>query len=592
MRKQVRLLLICTILILGMFGVCASVSAAALNKESVTIEKGSKFTLSLSGATASDWSSEDPSIASVSSKGKVTAKKLGTTYISCKSGYYTYKCMVTVVKKSTSSTRTYTTLLLDTSGSMYGTPRDKQKEAAKEFCKKILDSSGAHNIALITFGGYGGTLVKSFTSDFSVLSSAIDNIGASGGTPMTSALTIAKKELDGVTGKGDKYVVICSDGVPDNTSSAYTVDDEIKAAGYWVYALGFFHSLSGSGLDNAKAVMKRLASSESSAIVVTNLDDLKPALDNIAKKIIYRTITFNANGGSVSPGSLKVKNGSKWGTLPTPTRSGYEFLGWYTKKSGGTKITSSTKASKNLTVYAHWQQNKTKFKLTGVVKDAATGKPLKSATLKARSGYNNKTGFVIDQTKSDSNGKYTLNLEKGKFTIAVEKKNYTTNYFNINLEKDTKKETVITTKLASTQYRVVLTWGKIPEDLDAHLTGPNGDDRFHIFWKNKIAYKNGEILAQLDVDDRSSYGPETTTINFNVEPDGTYYYYVHDYSNRSSSSSTAMGHSGALVEVYKGSSKIAAYSVPVKGGTLWTVFKIQDGKLKKINSMSYDTSIE
>jgi uncharacterized repeat protein (TIGR02543 family) len=500
--------------------------------------------------------------------------------------------MVTVVKKSTTTTRTYTALLLDTSGSMYGTPREKQKEAAKEFCQKILKSSGNHNIALITFGGYNGYLVNSFTSDYSVLSAAIDNIGASGGTPMTSALTIAKNLLDGITGKGDKYVVICSDGEPDSTSSAYTVDDEIKAAGYWVYALGFFHSLSGNSLDNAKAVMKRLASSESSAIVVTNLDDLKPALEKIAKKIIYRTLTFDANGGSVSPRSLKVKNGSKWGTLPTPTRSGYEFVGWYTKKSGGTKITSSTKASKNLTVYAHWKQNAKKFKLTGVVKDAATGKPLSKVTIKARSGKNNKTGFVIDQTKSDSNGKYSLNLEKGKYTIAIEKKDYTTNYFNINLEKDTKKDPVITTKLASTQYRVVLTWGKAPADLDAHLTGPNGSDRFHIYWKNKTAYKSGKLLAQLDVDDRTSYGPETTTINFNVEPGGTYYYYVHDYSNRSSSSSTAMGHSGALVEVYKGSTKIAAYSVPTKSGTLWTVFKIQDGKLVKINTLSYDTSIE
>lgn len=40
------------------------------------------------------------------------------------------------------------------------------------------------------------------------------------------------------------------------------------------------------------------------------------------------TITFNANGGTVSPSSKKVIYGSDYGILPTPTRNGYTFLGW------------------------------------------------------------------------------------------------------------------------------------------------------------------------------------------------------------------------------------------------------------------------
>ena len=68
------------------------------------------------------------------------------------------------------------------------------------------------------------------------------------------------------------------------------------------------------------------------------------------------TVTFNANGGSVSTTSKTVTNGSTYGDLPTPTRSGYGFDGWYTVASGGTKITSSTKVSlsANQTLYAHW----------------------------------------------------------------------------------------------------------------------------------------------------------------------------------------------------------------------------------------------
>ena len=68
------------------------------------------------------------------------------------------------------------------------------------------------------------------------------------------------------------------------------------------------------------------------------------------------TVTFDANGGSVSTASKTVTKGSTYGTLPTPTRSGYTFDGWFTSASGGTQITSSTTVNltANQTLYAHW----------------------------------------------------------------------------------------------------------------------------------------------------------------------------------------------------------------------------------------------
>lgn len=69
------------------------------------------------------------------------------------------------------------------------------------------------------------------------------------------------------------------------------------------------------------------------------------------------TVTLDANGGSVSPTSKTVTYDSTYGTLPVPTRAGYKFLGWYTAKSGGTQITSSTKVTitANQTLYAQWE---------------------------------------------------------------------------------------------------------------------------------------------------------------------------------------------------------------------------------------------
>ena len=40
--------------------------------------------------------------------------------------------------------------------------------------------------------------------------------------------------------------------------------------------------------------------------------------------------------------------------MPTPTRSGYTFAGWFTAVSGGTQISSSTVINSNVTYYAHW----------------------------------------------------------------------------------------------------------------------------------------------------------------------------------------------------------------------------------------------
>ena len=65
-------------------------------------------------------------------------------------------------------------------------------------------------------------------------------------------------------------------------------------------------------------------------------------------------VTFDGNGGTPSVGSMTTTD-QKLTSLPSASRSGsYSFDGWYTKKSGGTKITTDTVFSANTTVYAHW----------------------------------------------------------------------------------------------------------------------------------------------------------------------------------------------------------------------------------------------
>ena len=81
------------------------------------------------------------------------------------------------------------------------------------------------------------------------------------------------------------------------------------------------------------------------------------------------TLTANANGGSIpstsgwtgtgTTSTKTVKYDSTYGTLPTPTRTGYTFAGWWTASSGGNQVSSSTKmnSTSGATIYAHWTPN-------------------------------------------------------------------------------------------------------------------------------------------------------------------------------------------------------------------------------------------
>ena len=69
-------------------------------------------------------------------------------------------------------------------------------------------------------------------------------------------------------------------------------------------------------------------------------------------------VTFDGNGGTPSSSSMSCIAGNAYGTLPTATREGYVFAGWFTAANGGTQVTESTIVSEAVTVlYAHWTSN-------------------------------------------------------------------------------------------------------------------------------------------------------------------------------------------------------------------------------------------
>lgn len=68
-------------------------------------------------------------------------------------------------------------------------------------------------------------------------------------------------------------------------------------------------------------------------------------------------ITFNGNGGTSSQSSKNVDANFTIGTLPTATRPGYRFDGWYDTSSFGNEITTTTKFYRSKIIYAGWLAN-------------------------------------------------------------------------------------------------------------------------------------------------------------------------------------------------------------------------------------------
>ena len=83
------------------------------------------------------------------------------------------------------------------------------------------------------------------------------------------------------------------------------------------------------------------------------------------------TVSFNARGGSPTPGDITVTYDAEYGTLSTPTRYGFTFDGWYTGETSGSQVTSSTTVhiTDDQTLYARWNPITTDYDSYSVIGD-------------------------------------------------------------------------------------------------------------------------------------------------------------------------------------------------------------------------------
>lgn len=237
--------------------------------------------------------------------------------------------------------------------------------------------------------------------------------------------------------------------------------------------------------------------------------------------------------------------------------------------------------------------------LKGCILDATTAAVVSGAAFEVRDGWNITSGEVYQQGVFDHTGRYELTLPAGNYTLLVQKEGYIRNLVNIAIEENTvtaRDITLAPSGAYDTDYvRIVLTWGEFPSDLDSHLFGPSQDGNaagmFHTYYAAKNYEYSGQMIANLDVDDVTSYGPETTTI-YVRNTNKKYSFFIHDFTNRSSTSSTALSSSGAQVQIFIGNELKRTFNVPAgKEGTVWHVFDYDAAgeTITPVNKFSYSS---
>lgn len=135
-----------------------------------------------------------------------------------------------------------------------------------------------------------------------------------------------------------------------------------------------------------------------------------------------REVTFNPNGGNVSEPTRRILIGDPVGTLPTPTREGYVFNGWFTLSEGGDQIDATTIITADVEYFAHWrllyfaQIGNTRYNsLSAALNDVPTTNVQTTITLL----QNSVGSFKVAKNKNvilDLNG-YTLSVAENKTVI-------------------------------------------------------------------------------------------------------------------------------------------------------------------------------
>lgn len=119
------------------------------------------------------------------------------------------------------------------------------------------------------------------------------------------------------------------------------------------------YSYTASAQAEAKTAVTNATCGAGATLTVTTAGAVSSTCDGSAPLPTVYTVTWDAttNGGTCGTATSSVTSGAAVGSLPEASRDGFNFDGWFTAPSGGTKISSSTTVTANVTYYAQFTEN-------------------------------------------------------------------------------------------------------------------------------------------------------------------------------------------------------------------------------------------
>ena len=132
-------------------------------------------------------------------------------------------------------------------------------------------------------------------------------------------------------------------GIPSNVTNRTVV-----TPGYSYTALSY---------SEAKSAVTNSTCGAGATLIVTTAGAVSSSCDGGSTTTYTVTWDATTNGGSCSTATTQVVAGNAIGTLPTATKSGYTFNGWFTAATGGTQISASTVITGNVTYYAQFTES-------------------------------------------------------------------------------------------------------------------------------------------------------------------------------------------------------------------------------------------
>lgn len=200
----------------------------------------------------------------------------------------------------------------------------------------IVEISGSSHLKSATSGTYNG-----------IERATIQNYAG-------STLNIKGGLIEDTNGVAISNIGTVNIGIKDGTVNKTNPEIRGKTYGLKDYDTVNFYDGIVKGRTKAFFDESTITEIETGQTIIDLTETISGATYKTAHLGVYKLVTFDANGGTVSETERNVEEGTKIGSLPTPTRTDYSFDGWYTSASGGTEVTADTIITQAMPVYAHW----------------------------------------------------------------------------------------------------------------------------------------------------------------------------------------------------------------------------------------------